>query len=268
MVSDPQLISDPGYGLNRPLQRRQRPAHVIQELEELNRQPRGVVLQRARETDQIKGLTRETLVSLARTFHQRGDSEAVRIILDALIARVSGVLRRKLASWHVHAADKEDLQRHVIVGLCGYWLDAKDGEELWECNFTTPFQLRTLTLIDGFFPKTVRATSFQAFYDDGEETGMEKDIADPESMAPFETILQNLPERAALQALADHNPSWGRVIHDKYVAGYTEEEIALRYGVTSRTIRNWISEARDFLQAQVSRQAEVERQPQSVKEGA
>lgn len=250
----PKLASDPSHGLNRPLKRRSRPAHIAHELEELSRQPRSMVLQRVSEQNKNERLARETLVSLVRTFHLQEDTQAVRIILDVLVARVSGVLRRKLLGWHVAAADKEDLQRHVLVGLCSYWLDAKVGEELWECNFTTPFQLRTLTLIEAFFPKTVHTTSLQAVYDDGEETGTEKDIADPESDAPFEDILRNMPERAALRALVDHNALWSRVLHDKYVAGYTEEEIALRYGVTSRTIRNWIKEARQFLQGQIDKE--------------
>ncbi len=233
----------------RPLTRRSRPDHIARELEEMSRRPRGVVLQRVREKSPAERLARETLVSLARTFHLKEDKEAVRVVLDALIARVSGALRQKLQGWHVLQADKEDLQRHVIAGLCGCWLNLEPGEELWECNFAKPFELRTITLIAGFFPKRVRTTSLQAVYNDDE--GIEKDIADPASEAPFEAMLRNLPERAALRALAGHNAAWSQALHEKYIAGDSEEEIAARHGVSSRTIRNWIKEARQFLFSQI-----------------
>lgn len=236
----------------RPLQKRTRPAPVAAELEALGRLPRGVVLSRVRDKDKAKGPARETLVSLARTFHLRGDRAAVGIVLDVLTARVSGALRRKMAGWRVAKADEEELLRHVLAGLYASWLNTQAGEELWECNFTTPFDVRAITLIGSFFPKTVMVESLSAFSAEAGEDGADKDIADPEAEASFADMLLNLPERAALQALAAHQAAWSHALHDKYRAGYTEEEIASRYGVSSRTIRSWIGEARRFLLAHVA----------------
>lgn len=244
------MTFNPNCSVTRSLTKRTRPAEIARELEELGRLPRGVLLQRVRGKE--TRIARETLVSLARTFRRRDDNEAVHIVLEALIARVSGALRSRLQGWHVLAADREDLQSHVVVGLCGYWLNTETGEELWECNFTTPFLLRTTSLVDSFFRKTVRTTSLTTVYGYDEDTGAERDIADPASALPYEEIIRNMPERAALQELAAHNALWSRALHDKYIACYTEEEIGKRFGVTARTIRNWLKEARLFLQARIA----------------
>lgn len=214
--------------------------------------PRGVLLHRVKEKDKDKRLARETLVSLARTCHLQGDAEAARVILETLIARVSGTLHQKLTGWNVPPADNEDIMRHLIVGLCGCWLNTDAAEEFWECNFTTPFQLRTLTLIQGFFPKAIRALSLQEVYNDGDDTGTQKDIPDPDWEKPFKAMMQYTTERAALAALSRHNAVWGQVLYQKFGAGYSEEEIAARYGVSSRTIRNWTTSAQAFLLSQIS----------------
>jgi RNA polymerase sigma factor (sigma-70 family) len=230
--------------LMRPLEKRTRAEAVTDELGQLSHLTRSQLQARLRDTRKETRLLRETLVSLARTFALAKDMEMAHIALESLIARISPAIRARLRAWAIDTQNQPDVVQDVLVGLLKSWQDTRPTEELWECNFTTPFNTRVRSLIYSALPKSVETESLSTLTSDGAEHEREDWLIDTGSLS----MIDQVALRQAMRALHEEHGLWSLVFHAKHVLGRTEEEIAADQGVTSRTVRNRLREAERFLQ--------------------
>jgi len=221
-----------------PLQKRTRSEAVTAQLAEMSRLTQSAVLRRAAETGPERRLERETLVALVRGYGRAGNKDAADAVLEMLIGRINAALAAKVSSWAgLTPEDKTDAQRQMIVQICEQVSSLSQTAELWECNFTWCFQKRLITLWHRLTDRKVITVPAETQTHDGETWDRLEQQPDPaDAFADIE-----LRELAALVSGGSAKKSEAIFLR---MSGFSEEEIAARLGVTSRTLRNWTAEAR------------------------
>lgn len=227
-----------------PLQKRTRSEAVTAQLLEMSRLPQSAVLRRASEMDPARRLERETLVAVVRGYGRAGNKDAADAVLEVLVQRISGAVAAKVSGWAgLTPEDRTDAQRQMIVQVCEQASSLAPAAELWECNFAWCFQKRLITLWHRLTDRTVPTVPAET---QGGET-WDRLEQQPDPADAFADIA--LHDLVAL--VSGGSAKKGKALLLK-ISGFSEEEIAVRLGVTSRTLRNWTAEAR----AAWNRQAE------------
>ena len=221
-----------------PLQgKRTRNAAVTAQFEELCSLSRPAVLRRTAETGTDRRLERETLVALVRGFLRAGCEDDADTVLLALIKRFGGAIAGTVGGWTgLTWEDKRDAEQQMIGVLCMKVCDLRPGSEFWECNFTTCFNRRMVSLWHSFTDKALPMTDTVTQTSDGETKDGLEQLADPAD--PFQDA--ELQDLVALVSGGSVKKS--RALFLK-LNGFSDEDSAKMLGVTSRTLRNWTAEA-------------------------
>ncbi len=217
---------------------RTRSETVTAQLAELSGLSRQAVLRRAAETGAGRRLERETLVAVVRGFLRAGREDDGDTVLLCLIRQVSGGLKAKISAWRgLTPEDKTDAERQMVTLLCEKACDLRPGAEFWECNFTTCFNRRLISLWHTLTDHALPMASNTGEMGDGETWDRVEQFADPAD-APADVEMEEL-----VRLVSGDHPKKGRALFLR-MHGFSDEEIAAQIGVTSRTLRNWAADAR------------------------
>ena len=204
----------------------------------MSRLSRSAVLRRASETDPDRRLKHETLVALVRGYERAGGMDAADAVLELLVQRISGTLARTVSSWaKLIPEDRVDAKRQMIAHICEQVSSLHPSAEFWECNFTFCFNKRLITLWRSLTERRVATVSAEIQNHNGEALDrLEQQPHPADALAEIE-----LRELAALVSGGSAKKAQAILLK---VSGFSDEEIAKRLDVTSRTLRNWAAEAR------------------------
>ena len=221
-----------------PLQTRTRSEAVTAQLLEISRLPPSAVLRMARDAGPARRLERETLVALVRGYGRAGNKHAADAVLEVLVERISGAVAAKISGWAgLTPEDKIDAQRQMIVQVCEQVSSLRPAAELWECNFSWCFQKRLITLWHSLTDRKAATVPAETGTRGGESWDRLEQQPDPaDTFADVE-----LRDLVALVSGGSAKRSSAIFLR---MSGFSDEEIAVRLGVTSRTLRNWTTEAR------------------------
>ncbi len=214
-----------------------RTAAVTAQLAELSGLSRAATLRRAAETEKDRRLERETLVALVRGFLRAGDQDDADTVLLLLIKRVSGAIAAKTAAWAgLTAEDKTDARQQMAVLLCEKVCDLRPVAEFWECNLTECVNRRLITLWHSLTDHALPAVSNTIEMSGGETLDRVEQYADPSET--FHAIeMQSLVEMVSGGSAKRSEALFLKL------SGFSDEDIARRLTVTTRTLRNWTAEA-------------------------
>lgn len=229
----------------RPLHRpgRTRTALVTAQLAELSRLPRASVLRRAAATQAAHRWERETLIAVIRAYRRAGDNPAAEAVTGCLVKRLRGAIQAKVSAWEtLGKADGEDAAGEAVLKIIGYVSNLTPTEEFWECNFTQCFNQRMNTILTTLTRHPLRTTSLTLGNDDSEARDGLAELEDFQAQRPF----MDIEIQETIAALSQANPQMGEYLFLRR-EGFTDEEIAAQLGKTSRTLRNWKEQARQFL---------------------
>lgn len=222
--------------LRRPLTRRARSAAVEAELAALAGLPIAQIIRRVATPDKTRQAAPETLVSLARTLEQAGRINAADKIAGQLMVQVGIFIRRELARWPSLENEREDAEQQMRAKLCEYVFSDSTGEEFWECNFHVCFERRMTTLLAGLARAKPHDLSLTRLDADGQE--QDCDLPDESASGPREEFEMT----DMIDAVSRADDRLGQAIYLR-LAGYGDAEIAAKFGVSDRTIRNWMTMA-------------------------
>lgn len=198
---------------------------------------RAATLRRAAETAKDTRLERETLVAVVRGFLRAGHPGDADTVLLLLIKRVGGAIAAKTAAWAgLTPEDKTDARQQMVAILCEKVCDLRPGAEFWECNLTECVNRRLITLWHSLTDHALPTVSNVIEMSGGEAVDRVEQFADP-----TETFAEmTMADLVAL--VSGGNPKRSKALFLK-LNGYTDEDIARRVKVTTRTLRNWTAEA-------------------------
>jgi RNA polymerase sigma factor (sigma-70 family) len=229
----------------RPLTRRyEREPSVIAQVAEMRALPSPEFWRRVQFTDfQVKDCPRmESLVYFLREFMRAGDEDGSWRIVEALAGRVAREVTRRLSAWKSLASyQRDEAEEAIRTALFTEWRSLAPENEFWEVRFGTCLRRKIFDEID----RVSRVRSNETLLDYvGDDEGNKSD--------PWELIRDNMAESPETQAvIADallRLPSEVRTAFVLYhYEDWTEESIAERLKVTSRTIRNYLRRAGEQL---------------------
>lgn len=198
---------------------------------------RAATLRRAAETEKDRRLERETLVALVRGFLRAGHQDDADTVLLLLLKRVSGAITAKTAAWAgLTPEDKTDARQQMAAILCEKVCDLRPGTEFWECNFTTSFNRAAISLWHSLTDHALPTVSNVIEMSGGETRDRVEQFADPAEM--FQEV-----EMESLIALVSGGSAKRSEALFLKLNGFSDEDIARRVNVTTRTLRNWTAEA-------------------------
>lgn len=210
---------------------------VTAQIAELGCLSRAAVLRRAVETDPDRRLERETLVAIVRGFLRAGREDDADTVLLLLFKRVSGAIAAKTAVWaKLSPEDKADARQQMVAILREKVCDLRPGAEFWECNFTTSFNRASISLWHSLTDHALSLVPSTLQMSDGETVDRVEQFADP-AEAFAEMTTEDLVE-----VVSGGSAKRSQALFLK-LSGFTDEEIAKRLNVTTRTLRNWTAEA-------------------------
>lgn len=191
----------------------------------------------------------ETLVHGIRRLCRAGDEEAVQamvgILLDLMAPRVASSARREFPR---NVEDWEDLVQEVSHRIVEKVLDTTDKEWFWEANFGVATARLCTSLARPIRNRREHERQFDRHDGDGEP--IEDTLVDPRAVDPGDFVVDKLATDEVLRCL-DGNVR--RAVYLKAEGFKTgsgdpdEVTIASILGVTSRTVRNYLAQARDTL---------------------
>ncbi len=231
-----------------PLTRRQtRTERVTAELADLSRLPRRRVLTQAQETHKDRRLASETLIAVVRGFLRAGDENAANTALEALIERLRPAVRARAQRWSaLFPADVSNAEDDAILKLVGYLRSTDSGQEFWECNFIHCFNKRLDDLFRQIAGQRKETLSLTSKWADGDERDHLDETPDAASESAFAAIFDDIVTQETIQALSREIPRLTEYLF-LHTQGYTDKEIAVKMGVTDRTLRNWKDRAKIVL---------------------
>ena len=210
---------------------------VTAQLAALSGLSRSAVLRRAAETDKDKRLERETLAAVVRGFLRVGNQDDADTVLLLLLKRVSGAIAARTAGWAgLTPEDVTDARQQMAAILCEKVCDLRPGAEFWECNWTTSFNRAAISLWHSLTDHALPTVSNTIEMSGGETTDRVEQFADP-----AETF-RNMEMQSLVALVSGGSAKRSEALFLK-LNGFTDEDIARRLTVTTRTLRNWTAEA-------------------------
>lgn len=181
----------------------------------------------------------ETLVYLLRDYSRRGLAREAGVVAVELLERASPKIVRwvnyGLASGSPTHCEQcvEEIQTQMFVALQSETATC----EFWEIAFWLCLKRRASNCLEQFRRVTSNEVNPTIYTDDNnDETNMLDTVADK--------TIANIQSRMEMQeALGRLTPDQHQVVHLLYTEHWTQQEIASHFGVSDRTIRNWISAA-------------------------
>ena len=193
----------------------------------------------------------ETLVYFVREYFRRGDEQAAGQLMEILIKRVSAHVDRKIGAWRLSSGEAEECAHDLFAQMMGFVLDLAPASEFWEVRFWLCLDRKLYNLLeirqavrDHEIRPSDRAEGGETADEDGTIGRLLGQMAD-DGASPEEAA-----ERQELMALLTENER-GAVYHC-FVQGLPEESddpeklsAAKLLGVTGRSVRNYLSRAKD-----------------------
>jgi DNA-directed RNA polymerase specialized sigma24 family protein len=225
------------------LKKRVRPNAIAKELDQLSSCTTSTILKRCIESDKQLELSKEVLVTLIRSFLLSEDRKSADFVFLQLMRRVAGAISNKLVKWHsLSGPEMDDARQSIVIGLHEYFYSLDIGEELWECNFKSCFDLRLLTIL-GKLSRATANTLSSTIAEETDEWVEDHEFADPAAEANF----SNVEVMEALSHLNKIDPKLSKAFYWKFFVELKESEIADKMEVTERSVRNWIFAAKSAL---------------------
>lgn len=256
-------------GLARPLTRSTkagrpyaRPPEVESQLEELLGASADEQLGRATTAD--KGSPQfvrdECLVYLIREAWLANDSARYSTLTAQLLRRCTRSIQRNLRALGVAADDEKDLYGDVVTAMMTAILDEDGAGEFYEVRFRLALRRLTIKVHGKYATRQERAQREDSLNapsggdDEGEEEGvaLEEHVGGTENVA--DDVGQRLVIREALAAIRDPRHRQAFVLHfyDDWpieTKDPLDPSISRRFGVTPRTVSNWLRTAEHDLAA-------------------
>jgi RNA polymerase sigma factor (sigma-70 family) len=186
----------------------------------------------------------ETMVCLIRERSAAGDEDGAWALMMQLLKRCEKSIKRNCFSWQgLSPYQREEAEEAILCALFTEWRSLAPEHEFWEVRFALVLKRKTLDEL-----------SRQARVVANETTLSPQDDGDGSALDPWETFvdLRDLgPEAraligAALGQLPEHERK-ALMLHQYF--RWTEEEIAEHLKVTSRSVRNYLTRAKERLRA-------------------
>lgn len=253
------MYDEPQGGAVQPLTRRgnggavyRRTAEVEAQLAAVAGLPADEVIARAQLCDRADAgyLREEALVYLIRSFHRRGDTQAVNALFTVLLDRCEGQLKHRLGGLGVDGF--EDAYGDVAGELVASMLDlASDRGDFLQVRFWPTLDRMAISIFRRHveMQRKMRRTFPVGVHADDDETPA--GVPDLPDLALPAALLAEY--REALEAV--HEP-YRTVFVLRYYHGWPVEDrdpavmtISRYYDKTSRTIRNYLHEAERALAA-------------------
>lgn len=210
---------------------------VAAQLAALRGLSRAGVLRRAAETEKDTRLEWETLVAVVRGFLRAGNPDDADMVLLCLIRRVSGAIAAKTSAWAgLTAEDKTDARQQMAAIVCEKVCDLRPGAEFWECNFTTSFNRAAISLWHSLTDHALPTVSNVIEMNGGETVDRVEQFADPSE------TFKNIEMQTLVEMVSGGSAKRSEALFLK-LNGFSDEDIAKRVNVTTRTLRNWTAEA-------------------------
>jgi len=187
----------------------------------------------------------EALVAYLRARLSAGDEVTAWHVCESLLRITAPYLVRQLGKWRwIDADTREDMKQDLAIRLYDEWFGRTGEHRFWEVRFWHCMRMR---LIDTLRKRNPGFALVPLADTDSASGGA---LPEPPARGP------SVEERAvALAVLGSLPEELRRVFLMKHYERLTEDEIAQRVGVTSRTVRNMLKRARDHIDARGYREA-------------
>ena len=132
--------------------------------------------------------------------------------------------------------DKVDARQQMALLLCEKVCDLRPGAEFWECNLTECINRRLITLWHSLTDHALPTVANTIEMSGGGTVDRVEQYADP-----AETF-RNIEMHSLVEMVSGGSVKRSEALFLK-LNGFTDEDIAKRLNVTTRTLRNWTAEA-------------------------
>ena len=239
-----------------------RPPEVESQLEELLRASAEEQLARARIADKAlpKYVKDECLVYLIRESWLADDSARYSDLTAQLLGRCTRSIQRNLRALGVAADDKRDLYGDVIAAMIGAILDEDGAGEFYQVRFRRALRFLILKVYEKYARRQERAQCEDSLNapSGGDDEGQENGVALEERVGWSEDVADDVGQylvlREAIAAIRDPRHREAFVLH--YYDDWPIEtkdpldpSISRHFGVTPRTVSNWLRAAERDLAA-------------------
>jgi RNA polymerase sigma factor (sigma-70 family) len=183
----------------------------------------------------------EAVVALIRVWIANDDRDGAWMLAERLIAGIQPYVRGVLNRPYIDADTRDDIAADLACQLYQEWMSADGRHRFWEVRFFHCLKLRLCDAMRRVRGRQVQATASIEDLPDGVEIEAVESAVSPEERIDGLALLHRLPG------------DLHRVYWLKYYEQWTEAAIAAAFGVSSRTIRNWLRRARAMLDGQLQR---------------
>lgn len=198
-------------------------------------------------------LREETLVYFFRECVRRGEEQTAGKLGELLIDRVSAHVSRKIGAWRLSPDEADECVRDLFAQMFGHLYDLSETAEFWEVRFWLCLDRRLYNLLE--IRQAVRDHEIRPGDQSSAGTG-----EDEESGGAIERFLAQMTDRnASPEASAERHELLSlftdterKALYFCYVEGLPEESddpekvsAAKLLGVTGRSVRNYLSRAKE-----------------------
>lgn len=253
------MYDEPQGGAVQPLTRRGNDGAVYRRTGEVEAQlaaaaglPTDDVIARAQLSNAADAgyLREEALIYLIRSFHRRGDTQAVNALFTVLLDRCEGRLKYRLGGLGVDGF--EDAYGDVVGELAASMLDlSSDRGDFLQVRFWPTLDRMAISIFNRHVAMQRRMRQTLPMGVDADDDEMPAGVSDLPDLALPAALLAEY--RVALQAVPE---PYRTVFVLRYYHGWPVEDrdpavmtISRYYDKTSRTIRNYLHEAERALAA-------------------
>jgi RNA polymerase sigma factor (sigma-70 family) len=249
MVTPPANRAEPAISLAhstlRPLTRNYtREAAVVQELGALGRLSGPELWRRLKVADrEAPDYTRlESAVYCLRDALCRRDEDEAWRIAEILMERIKRTVTRRLAVWRSLSPDQRaEVEEELAVSLYTEWMSLDGRHEFWEVRFGVCLARAISDHIDRV--QRVRQNEMTLSATEDGEGG----ASDPWERFADESPMDAETSAIVMAALGALPVEQRTAFYLYHYADWTEERIARHMGVTSRSVRNYLSRAKHRL---------------------
>jgi DNA-directed RNA polymerase specialized sigma24 family protein len=209
--------------------------------------PADLVSQARLLSDESDALRDEALVYFIRAFRHSGNSVAVNDLAEILITRWEWGIRSMARG--LREMDVEDVYGTVIKGVFEDILDLETNRsDFYQCKFGLALKRRTISALRPYYAasKWEQENIVEPSLEQGKDLDIIERVAD-QSM-PIETrvllkeALAEIPQQYRMAYVLHHFSGWQIESNNP-----RESTLSKYFGKTPRTIRNWLSNAENYL---------------------
>ncbi len=196
----------------------------------------------------ISYIKEETIVYFLREYIANEDKKSIERLILQLQERSNRYITQQISHLKMFSPlHAEQCAEEIFHRFFAAILDSSEKNEFWEIRFWVCLQRVILNTMNKHRPVIANETNPQFYKDDsGRETNSLDMIPDTYSVSPQRQI----ESREAIETLTHRQYEAAMLLFEE---GWTQREVADHYGVTDKTIRNWMTGAREKLAAYYGR---------------